>query len=174
MTKKVFILLIGILFISSSAYAIEERFEDVVATVVVGSVFKLSIDNDHLDFGLIKPGKTVQLYPGRHYNQVAAVSNNGNIWYLKMAVTSGIQGTKGDNIPNDRLKWRVTSVDGDGVAVGDWNSFTDGPVLVYVSGPQDTRGNEVKIYLQYALDVPADATSGNYQAAIFYTITESP
>ncbi|MEA3560962.1 MAG: hypothetical protein U9R31_04235 [Candidatus Omnitrophota bacterium] len=174
MPKKLFVLLIILLFISSSAYAVDERFEDVIATVVVGSTFRLSIDEDSLDFGLIKPGKRIELYPERYYNRVTAISNNNTTWYLKMSLSEELRGEKGDIIPNDRLKWQVCSTDGDGIKVEGWQSFKDQPVLVYTSGLEDSRGKEVNIYLKYALKPPGGITAGHYHTAISYSMTESP
>ncbi len=175
MVKKIFLLLLISLFISPIVYAIEQRFEDIIATVVVGSTFRLSIDKDNLDFGLIEPGKRVELYPERYYNQITTLSNNGKTWYLKMSIVGGgLRGPKGSIIPWDRLKWQVCSIDGEGIKQEGWQSFEEQPVLVYISSPQDNQGKEVNICLKYALDTPADVIAGYYQTTIIYTMSETP
>ncbi len=174
MVKRLFVTLLIVFFVCCPVYALEERFEDVIAAVVVGSTFRLSVDKNRIDFGLIKPGERIEFYPGRYYNQVTALSNNGKTWYLKMSLPHDLQGARGRIIPRQSLKWQVHSTDGQGIKQDGWNSFQQQSTLVYTSGPQDSQGNEVKIRLKYALDTPGDAIAGYYQATIYYTITESP
>lgn len=176
MINKILILLIiGLLATSSMLEAVEEEYEDVVASVVVGSTFKMSIDNDYLSFVNIKPGERLELYSDRNYNQVTAISNHNKPWYLKMSVMGeGLQGPGHNVIPADKLLWKVDDFDGKGVEVEGWQSFQTEPVLVYSSAGDDARGEEVYIRLKYALDAPKDVVAGSYHTTISYTMTETP
>lgn len=168
--------LVVVFFLSfSGVYAAEQRFQDVVASVVIGATFKLSLDKASLDFGMIKPGKWIELYPERHYHQITCISNNKKTWYLKVSVIGDIVGQGGFALPKDSLKWQIFWTNGSGVKKEGWEGLQqDKATVIYSSGPLDGQGEEVYIRLRYALDVPGNVAAGNYNGVLVYTMTESP
>lgn len=167
------ILLIGAIdFTATFTANAEEKYEDVTASVIVSSTFEVSADVVPIDFGLIDPGETVELYPDRYFNEVRCVSNNGRVWYLK-AHCEDLQGAKSD-ISSTNLKFRVYWTNGDGYYSSDWTSFGDIPVLVYTSGGFDNMGREIKIQFAYKLEPPPGVPAGSYTAIVAYTMTELP
>ena len=175
MMKYIIIVLIFGFYITNCPVYAEERYEDVSASVVVASVFQVSVDNTSLSFGSIESGKRIELYPDRYYNQVTCTSNHGKTWHLKMFAPGDLMGLgKRDIIPRESLQWRVSWTNGSGIKKEDWNDFSDTPSLVYMSGPQDNDGSDVYLQLKYALNVPNGITTDNYTAVINYTLTEAP
>jgi len=163
------------LLITSASYGYEERKEDLFASVVVTTTFKLSVDNSAMDFGFIKPGESYELYPTRYYNEAACISNTGRSWYLKMSLENDLRGVKNNGIiPKKNIKWSVDSFDGTGIRQEGWNSFEDIPVLIYTASPDDSKGEPVKIRLRYKLDVPGNVQADSYQTTILYSMTETP
>jgi len=174
MIKKVsLVIVVGFFVTFSGLYAAEQRIQDVIASVVVGSTFKLTLDRATLDFGSIKPGERVELYPAEPFHQITCISNNKKNWYLKISVPADINGPGGQSLPKDRLKWQIFWTNGSGVKKEGWESLQDKTTVVYTSGPLDSQGDEVNIKLRYALDVPGNAPAGHYTAVLIYTITES-
>jgi len=154
-------------------FAAEQQIQDVVASCVVGNTFGLTLDRTNLDFGLLKPGQRVELYPQGYYHQITCVSNNKKTWYLKLSIPANIAGPGGYILPKDNFKWQVFWTNGSGVKNEGWGVLQDNPAVVYTSGPMDSQGEEVYIQLRYALDVPGNIPTGNYNAVLVYTITES-
>ncbi len=172
MKKVIIIIIISLIPLTSFAY--EERLKDLTASVVIGTTFKLSVDNSSMDFGFINPGETYELYPSRYYNEVTCISNTGRTWYVKMSLMEDLRGVKGGTISRANLKWSVDSVEGNGTRVDGWNSFEDIPVLIYTGSVADSMGEPVKIRLKYKLEVPGNASADSYVATILYSMTEMP
>lgn len=174
MRKKIScVIAIGIFLSFSGLYAAELRIQDMIASVVVGSTFKLTLDRSSLDFGLIKPGERVELYPAEPYHQITCISNNKKTWYLKVSVPAGISGPGGLSLPVNALKWQIFWTNGSGTKKEGWESLQDRATVVYSSGPLDSQGEEINIKLRYALDLPGNSPAGHYSAVLVYTITES-
>ena len=152
----------------------EQVQRDMFASVVVLPTFKLSLDNASINFGYAEPGKTIELNPYAHYNEVRCKSNKGKTWYLKVSVTGNIIGPEDSNVGIDSFKWQVVSSSGDGVAEQGWQSFSQTPVRVYTSGERDALGEEVVIRFKYKLDMPQTAKGGNYSVNVLYTMTDMP
>lgn len=156
-----------------NAYS-EEAYRDMYVSVVILPNFKLNLDNPNINFGFTDPGKTVELYPDKNYNEVKCISNKGTKWYLRVAVSGDIVGPQGSSVALRSFKWMVASSSGDGIIEKDWHPFSAEPVLVYTSGPKDMAGDEVTIKFKYKLDLPGNARGGNYGINIVYTMTDVP
>jgi hypothetical protein len=174
MDKRLNTLLVLFFLSFSGVYAAEQRFQDMIASVVVGSTFGLSLDRSSLDFGLVKPGIRIELYPESYYHQITCISNNKKIWYLKVSMPTGITGQGSSILPKDSLKWQIFGTNGSGAKKEGWESLQDNATVVYASGSTDSQGEEVYIRFRYVLDVPSNVASGNYNAVLVYTMTEIP
>ncbi|MDP2912809.1 MAG: hypothetical protein Q8N91_02245 [Candidatus Omnitrophota bacterium] len=152
----------------------EELYREMYASVVVKPTFKLSLDNANINFGYVGPGKSVELYPEKNYNEIKCVSNKGAKWYLRLSVIGDIVAPRGGNVAIDCFKWMITSSTGDGVTERGWHSFTESPAEAYESGPNDMAGEEATIRLKYKLDLPKNSLGGNYGLKVLYTMTEAP
>ncbi|OGW74969.1 MAG: hypothetical protein A2Z72_07570 [Omnitrophica bacterium RBG_13_46_9] len=172
----IIILLATSLLTTVDAVYAEEKYEDVLASVVVGSVFQVTVDNSSLNFGSAESGQRVELYPDRYYNQATCISNHGKTWYLKMYAQNDLVGASSKYvISRESIEWYVSWTNGSGVKVEGWHNFEeDTPSLVYTSGFEDNYGGEVFLQFKYALTVPGEATSDSYFTVISYTLTESP
>lgn len=175
--KKLFCL---ILLISMAVSGFERELQseqtqkDMFASVVVLPTFKLSLDNANINFGYTEPGKSVELYPHTHYNEVKCISNKGVTWYLKLSTIGDIVGPPDSGVSLDSFKWMGTRPIGDGVIEKGWHSLSQLPTLVYTSGSMDLAGEEVTIQFKYKLDMPPKAKGGNYSVNVLYTMTDMP
>lgn len=179
MKNRLYYIVIGfvcmISIMSAYRYAYPEQVQrDMFASVVVLPSFKLSLDNANINFGFTEPGKHVELYPNTNYNEVKCISNKGNAWYLKLSVIGNVIGPQDSKVVIDNFKWMVSRSTGDGVAEKGWHSFTELPARVYTSGQADSAGGEVTIQFKYRLDMPSNATAGNYNLNVLYTMTDTP
>jgi len=150
----------------------DQDSEDVFASVFVLPSFLIDIDNNYLDFGLVKPGESVTLKPATYYNSLRCISNKGTRYYLKIHIPDEIIGPKGSRIPSSSFKWKVYGLNGSGTAITEWQEFSDKPVLVYTSGTEDETGEEIIIRFQYKLDLPGSARGGHYSLKVAYLLTE--
>ena len=173
---RVRLLLVFVLMILSALMPFvcraEQDSEDIFASVVVLPAFKIDIDNNYLDFGVVNPGESVTLKQGTYYNTIKCVSNKGTEYYLKLYILGDIIGPRGARIPPASFKWKVYRSRGSGTAVTKWREFSDEPVIVYRSGAGDETGNEREIRFQYRLDLPASAKAGHYSLKVAYMLTE--
>lgn len=167
----VFIAVILSVLIPFICYA-DQDSEEVFASVFVLPSFSIDIDNNYLDFGLVKPGESVMLKPATYYNSLRCVSNKGARYYLKIHILDEIIGPKGSRILPSSFKWKVYGLNGSGTAVTEWQEFSEKPMLVYTSGAEDKMGSEVRIRFQYKLDLPASARGGHYSLKVAYLLTE--
>jgi len=175
MKKRHIIPILAILIVlAGSDIRAEQTQTDMSVSVVILPVFKLSVDNANISFGYVEPGKTVELYPDRNFNEVVCVSNKGNKWYLKLSIMGDIIGPQNSKVGPDCFKWKVDGSTGDGILQEGWNAFKDQPVIAYTSGDMDTKGPDVVVRLKYKLDLPGNAIGGNYSVKILYTMTDIP
>lgn len=182
MKKKILILLIlvggwclSLFFLE--AQALEEKIEDLSASVEVAPIFSLSLDNPNLAFSLIGPGKTEILGEGRFFNELKCRSNSGRTWYLKAQLVSLKLLEKDYSLPAPNLKWKVVESSGSAEPLGgrvEFEGFSNEPLLIYASYGDDNRGKEVILRFQYSLSCPLEAPAGNYIGSIIFTLTESP
>jgi len=144
----------------------------VFASVVVTPTFKIDVNNNFLDFGLVNPGESVTLKPGTYFNTVSFVSNKSRKYYLKIYIIGEIIGAGGVKVPYSSVKWKIYRTSGSGTAVADWQPFSDQPMLVYTGSSEDALGRENTINFQYRLDLPPKARGGNYSLKLAYALTE--
>ena len=158
--------------------ALEERVEDISASVEVASCFSLSLDKPQLEFGQIKPAETKILGEGRFFNEVRCRSNYGRTWFLKAhLLSSGLKFAEGDyRLPVSALKWRIVSARSEAEPLGEFQfqEFSSEPALIYISQGDDSRGKEVVLRFQYSLSSPDDAPAGVYSGSIIFTMSEAP
>lgn len=177
--NKILILLVigGVCLFCNEAKGLEERFEDLSASVEVGGTFGLSLDNPNLAFGLIGPGKTVVLGEGRFLNEVRCRSNSGRTWYLKAHLVSLKLLERDYSLDPSNLKFKVVESTGSAPPLSgklDFGGFSHQPLLIYASQGDDNKGKEVTLRFQYSLSCPLDVPAGNYIGSIIFTMTESP
>ncbi len=168
---SIFIAIILLLLVPLVCRA-EQDTEDVFASVVVLPTFKIEVDNNYLDFGLVNPGESVTLKQGTYYNEIGCISNKGLKYYMKLHILGDIIGSKESKISPSSFKWRVYDASGSGTAVTEWQEFSNEPVVVYTSGAEDEIGSACRIRLQYKLDLPSSARGGHYSLKVAYLITE--
>lgn len=163
--------------VASLARAIDERFEDLSASVEVAPFFALSLDNPHLAFGPISPESTAVLGSGRFFNEVRCRSNAGRAWYLKAHLLSLKHVETQSRLSASSLKWRVVESTGAAEPVGgraEFHPFAEEPLLLYASQGDDARGQEVVLRFQYSLTAPTDVPAGSYAGEVVFTMAESP
>ena len=159
------------------AAALEERVEDLSASVEVASIFTLNLSKANLTFNNISPGKTLILGEGHWFNEIRCRSNSGRPWYLKAQVVSLKHAGGAYELPTSNLKWKVADSIGSGEPVGGrsaFQEFSEQPALIYASQGDDDRGREVILRLQYSLAAPLDALAGNYVGQVVFTMADSP
>ncbi|MBI5144381.1 MAG: hypothetical protein HZA30_04875 [Candidatus Omnitrophica bacterium] len=176
MKKNRYIILLILILVTGAYQRIycEQVQRDMFASVVVIPTFKISLDNANISFGYTEPGKSVELYPYKHYNELKCISNKGNTWYLKLSVIGSVIGPPDTTVKMDSFKWMVSRSTGDGVIEKEWHSFTEYPAVAYTSGLADSTGEEVTLYFKYKFDLPASAKGGNYNLNVLYTMTDIP
>jgi len=158
------------------AQALEQKTEDLSASVEVAPVFSLSLDNPNLAFGLIGPDTIKVLGEGRYFNEVRCRSNSGRPWSLKAHLVSLSVLEKDYALSRSNMKWNVAEHTGSAQPLGKSNfqPFSQDPVLIYTSLGDDNRGKEVILRFQYSLSVPADAPAGEYIGQVIFTMVENP
>src|SRR3989338_3214974 len=136
MKKKVLLITITLvaILIGEESLFCEQAQKDMFASVVVLPSFKLSLDNANINFGYTEPGKTVELYPQLHYNEVKCISNKGRTWYLKLSVIGDIVGPPEAKVGIDSFKWMVARAIGDGIVEKGWHPFSKDLSIAYTSG----------------------------------------
>ena len=155
--------------------ALDQKFEDLSASVEVAPVFSVSLDNAHLAFGLVGPKTTKVIGEGRYYNQVTCRANSGRPWYLKAQLLFLKQVGGGTSMDPSSLKWKLVESTGSARPLhADFSPFAADPVLVYASDGDDTRGQEAVLRFQYSLTTPLDVPAGNYVGEVIFTMAESP
>ncbi|MBI2174567.1 MAG: hypothetical protein HYU33_05165 [Candidatus Omnitrophica bacterium] len=156
--------------------ALEERVQDLSASVEIAEVFSLSLGNPNLVFPLITPGTTAVLGEGGSFDEIQCRSNTGRPWYLTAHVVSLKHLDRTYSLPPSYLKWKMVGTTGQNKpATGqmDFASFSDQPVLLYAGVGDDARGKEVLLSIQYGLSIPPEAPAGNYGGQILFTMTEA-
>lgn len=164
-------------FQGRDAAALEEKFEDLSASVEVAPVFSLSLDNPNLAFGPINSEGTAVLGSGRFFNEIRCRSNSGRPWYLKAHLLSLRHLESNASLPPASLKWKIVESTGQAEPMMDaaeFQAFATDPVLMYASQGDDDRGHEVTLRFQYSLTTEADTRAGNYAGQVVFTMAESP
>jgi len=168
---------VGLALLPARLHALEERFEDLSASVEVAGVFGVDVSQAFLTFQSVSPGQTVILGEGHFYNQVTCRSNYGRPWHLKAELVS-LKHTAADRtLPPAALKWRLVDSTGVGQspgAAGAFQPFSADPVLIYTGAGEDLRGRAVGLQFQYSLDAPPSTLAGTYVGQIIFTMTETP
>lgn len=171
------VLAIGLLMGPGPCRALEERVEDLTASVEVAAVFRLTLDKPNLAFHDVSPGRPKILGESRWFNEIRCRSNSGRPWYLKAQVVSLKHMQGGDDLPLSSLQWKVADFTGSGELVGaasEFHPFSDVPTMIYASRDLDDRGQEVVLRLQYSLATPPDALAGSYAGQVVFTMVENP
>ena len=166
---------LGLLF-SPASFALEEHFATLTAFVEVAPVFGLTLNNPHLAFQSVTPGKTQVLGEGHFFNEVRCRSNSGRSWHLKAQLISLKHLQQGYAMPPAQLRLRVVETTGSAeptVSRTEFQSFSEQPMLVYSSSGDDNRGRDVALRFQYSLSTPEDAPAGVYVGQIVFTMAES-
>jgi hypothetical protein len=167
----------GILIGLQPAEALEERVDDLPASVEVASVLGLDVSNPNLTFNDLSPGTTKVLGEGSFFHSVTCRSNSGRPWYLKAELLSLTHLNGSPNLPARQLKWRIVESTGLALPAGgryDFQAFEDHPVLLYASLDDDQRGHPVVLKLQYSLTTPSDALAGTYIGQLVFTMADAP
>ena len=157
--------------------AVDERVEDLSASVEVASVSGLHVSGSNLAFADVSSGTTKVLGEGSFFNEIRCRSNAGRPWYLKAHLLSLRNIGSNSDLPPSSLKWAVVDMVGSAEPVGGrqhFQEFSDSPALMYASLGDDHRGREVVLKLQYSLSIPVTALAGSYAGQIIFTMTESP
>ena len=140
------------------------------------ALFQISVDSRFIDFGYMSLGEFKELHDkGSYQNEVTCQSDKGETWYLKIHLVSPLR-WGANEIPAENFKWKaIDLITGTGYVTNRnlFNDFSNIPMLVYTSSPEDNAGREVKIRFTYGLQVPGELITGNYQATIRYTFTET-
>ena len=135
---------------------------------------ELSTDNRSLFFGRLQLGETKELIrAGSFHNEITCSSTGGKIWRLKIHLLHPLASGK-QTIPLEQFQWQVVGTDGEGTIVNQhrYAPFRTAPQLVYISGPGETAGQQVKVQLKYQLVIPENQVSGIYQTIVRFTLTE--
>ena len=167
---------LGVLLWSAESPALEERYEDLSASVEVAGVFTLDGPEAILTFDSLSPGETQVLGDGHPRHQITCRSNYGRPWYLKARVVSLTHTGSHRTLPASNLKWRIVESTGSGGPPGGqgFQGFSDQPSLIYVSQGDDLRGREVTLTFQYSLTSPLTALAGTYIGQIIFTMADTP
>ena len=166
----------GVLLSDGRVSALEERFEDLSASVEVASDFGIDVTQAFLTFTNVSSGRTSILGENRFFNEVTCRSNTGRPWYLKAhLVTLKHTGTN-RALPASALRWKIVGSTGSGSSVGraDFQPFAEQPETIYESGGGDYRGRSVVLQFQYSLTPPPSSLAGTYVGQIVFTMAENP
>lgn len=138
--------------------------------------FEISVNGRFLEFGLMELGEFKEIKDsGDYQNEVTCKSDRGHTWYLKIHLVRPLS-SMGNEIDIESFKWKVVNVvNGTGYAtnINEFNSFSKKPMVVYTSSPDESDGREVTLRFIYGLKIPQTTLTGNYQAGIRYTFTET-
>jgi hypothetical protein len=140
--------------------------------VVVGSLFRLSVDRGSIDFEKMKPGETKDNVPVEGVI-VTGKTNTGNPWYLKISNDSPLSSGP-YTIPNTNFIWYGWT-DGAGTWYGTGtNQLTFVPDLVYSSAANESNNmpNGTNSHLKFKLTIPKGQPGGKYLSNVKLTLTE--
>jgi len=165
------------LWLAGRVEGLEQEFEDLSASVEVAGVFSLSLSKAELFFTDMTPGEAKVLGEEGHFHEIRCRSNSGSPWSVKAEVTSLAHVDGKADLPPSSMAWRVVQSTGSGEGIGEgreFRPFAEGPVLIYVSGGDDDRGQPVTLRLQYRLLLPPQAWAGTYVGRLVFTMSEAP
>ena len=166
----------GLLVSGDRASALEERYEDLTASVEVASDFGVDVAQAFLTFPNVSPGLTSILGENRFFNEVKCRSNTGRSWYLTAhLVTLKHTGTN-RVLPASTLQWKIVGSTGSGSSAGRtaFQPFSEQSETIYESGGDDSRGRSVSLQFQYSLTPPPSSLAGTYVGQIVFTMAENP
>ena len=134
----------------------------------------LSTDHRAISFGLMQLGEEKALAEaGSFHNEITVSSTNGQTWYLKISLLQPL--TFGsETIPLEAFSWQLATTTGNGTVVTPFQArpFSLTPELVYISGPNEAGGTNVRFQLKYLLKIPEAQARGLYQTTIRVTLAE--
>ena len=162
---------------SPSSSALEERVEDLSASVEIASVFRLTLDKPQLTFHNVTPDQPTILGKDRWFNEIHGRSNSGRPWFPNAQVIGLRHISGGSELPPSALQWKVVEMTGSGEIIGgrsEFQPFAEQSTVIYASRGLDDHGQEVILRLQYSLAVPSDALAGSYVGQIVFTMAENP
>ena len=134
----------------------------------------LTTDNRSLFFGVMSLDESKELAQfGSYHNEITCSSSNGQTWYLKVQVLDPLR-AGGEVMPPGQLEWQMETPDGIGSLShpNDYAPMTVMPQLVYISGPNEAAGANIRLRFKYRMTVPEAQISGVYQATIRFTLNE--
>ena len=157
--------------------ALEERFEDLSASVEIAGVFGVDVAQAVLTFPNVVPGQPAVLGKGGFDNQVTCRSNYGRPWQLRAQLVSLKHTTTDRVLPPGALQWRLVGSTGSGSspgASGAFQPFSESAAAVYLAAGEDLRGRPATLQFQYRLLPPPSTLAGTYVGQVIYTLTEGP
>lgn len=175
--RRLIFLILFLFFFVFNLQALEEIFSDLPCSVEVSPIFSLSLDKNHIDFGLVEPGSKRILGEGGFFNELRCRSNYGRTWYLKVNFPSPPKLLGGKfYLPKDTFRIRVNQKISEAEPLFglQFDSLDKESKILYISQKDENDGKEVILRFQYMFSVPEDAPAGNYQGQIIFTMTETP
>ena len=166
----------GLLMFGGGVSALEERFEDLPASVEVASDFGVDVTQAFLTFPNVSPGRASVLGENRFFNEVKCRSNTGRAWYLKAHLVALKHTGTNRALPASSLRWKIVGSTGSGSSTGrtEFQSFSEQPETIYESRGDDARGRNVTLQFQYSLTPPPSSLAGTYVGQIVFTMAENP
>jgi hypothetical protein len=147
----------------------------ILALPVLGHAsLELATDHRSLFFGAMRLGEEKELADlGGYHNEIICRSTNGISWYLKVNLLQPLS-SGADTIPPESLQWQLAWTNGNGTKPGAYafKGFSLMPDLVYISGPGESSGSNIRFQFKYSLKIPEIQHSGVYNAIIRFTLTE--
>lgn len=140
--------------------------------IVIGSLFRLSVDRGTVDFENMKPGDTKDNVPVEGVI-VKSKTNVGNPWYLKISNDNPLSNGP-YMIPNSNLIWYGWTV-GKGTWYGNGtDQMSLVPMLVYAGGMSEgvNLPDGTDNHLKFKLAIPKGQPGGKYLSTIKFTMTE--
>lgn len=134
----------------------------------------LSIDSRAVFFGRMNLDETKELTDfGGYHNEIRCSSANNTTWYLKVHILRPL--SSGEFvIPLENFQWQVVYTNGVGILTNQdrYTAFDLAPNLVYISGPAEAGGSQIRFQFKYKLTIPEMQEAGAYNTVIRYTLTE--
>ena len=123
---------LGVLLVAGRTFALEERSEDLSASVEVASDFGVDATQAFLTFPNVSPGKTSTLGENRFFNEVKCRSNAGRPWFLKAQLVTLKHTDTNHTLPPSSLRWKIVGSTGSGSSAGltDFQPFSELPETI--------------------------------------------
>ena len=162
-----------------------------VFVVIYMPAFALSISlsSSIIDFGSMNPGDFKEIPIAGFYNRVSVISDQNNVWFLKISVTSPLTNTAlpSVTIPNSSFNWMSTYAGSQNAPFnnlsaglnhqpsGGYINFSLVDELVYtaINGSDYLNTpNGTEVQFKYAIGLPSSQTAGDYTTTVVYTVTQ--